>query len=100
MTCPKFSDQELLDRCEADIRSTMAALMRRVSAEFGDLSSLPRSVKTVAVESVTKDFTDYTDTLVSEVIEYTRKRLPEDWEIKADRLDAIADAKREIRAAE
>lgn len=99
MTNPRYSDEEILDRVEADIRSTLASLMARVSGEFGDLTSVPSSTKAVAVESVPKEFTGCIQDLVASV-EFIRERLPSDRDAMLDRIADGRRVARDLAAAE
>lgn len=80
---PVYSDHEILDRVEADIRTTMEHLKARTLAQFGDLQTIPKSKKLV-LEATRIDFEQHTDTLLAEVVRYWRAKLPDETEYRAD----------------
>lgn len=80
---PVYSDHEILDRVEADIRTTMDHLKARTLAQFGDLQTMPRS-KFIVAELTAEEFDMYADTLVHEVVKFWRAKLPEETEFRAD----------------
>lgn len=79
---PVYSDHEILDRVESDIRTTMEHLKARTLAQFGDLQTVP--YRKMLIEETSKDF-DYSlsDTLAN-VVKYTRNAIPEETEFRAD----------------
>ncbi len=75
---PVYSDLELLDRVQADMKTTMSFLKARVLAQYSDLQSIRRV--SVLSEEIAKDFDDYTDTLIDEVVTFVRKKVEAEME--------------------
>jgi len=78
---PTYSDREILDRVEADMKTTISFLKSRVLAQFADLQTVGRSG--VLSEEIAKDFDDYMTDLMADVVDYTRVRIEAAAELQA-----------------
>ncbi len=78
---PTYSDREILDRVEADMKTTISFLKSRVLAQFADLQTVGRSG--VLSEEIAKDFDDYMTDLMADVVDYTRTRIEAAAELQA-----------------
>jgi hypothetical protein len=78
---PTYSDREILDRIEADMKTTISFLKSRVLAQFADLQTVGRSG--VLAEEIAKDFDDYMTDLMADVVDYTRVRIEAAAELQA-----------------
>lgn len=78
---PTYSDREILDSVEADMKTTISFLKSRVLAQFADLQTVGRSG--VLSEEIAKDFDDYMTDLMADVVDYTRVRIEAAAELQA-----------------
>lgn len=86
MPCPIFTDQEILDRIEADVTTTLNFLKARVLAQYGDLQSIRRM--DVHTEEAAKTFDGTLQDLTADVVGHLRKKLPDVAEYRADQITA------------
>lgn len=91
---PTISDAEILDRIEADVKSTLAFLNARVLAMYGDIQTIPRM--DVHAEWTAKLLRDIECDIIADAVSHLRDKIP----TARDRyLDQVA-ADRALAAAE
>lgn len=91
---PTTSDQEILDRIEADVKSTLNFLGARIAAQYGDIQTIPRMQ--IHEEWTAKLLRDIQTDLIADAVSHLRDKIP----TARDRyLDQVA-ADRALAAAE
>lgn len=80
-----WTDREILDRVEQDVRTTLGFLKARTLAAYADVQTVGRGV---IQEEAGKDLDGYLEAILNDVVAHWRAKLPEDDQYRADRIDA------------
>lgn len=74
MINPTISDAEILDRIEADVRSTLQFLGARIAAQYSDIQTIPRM--DVHGEWTAKLIRDIQTDLIADAVSHLRDKIP------------------------
>jgi len=83
---PTISDAEILDRIEADVKSTLNFLGARIAAQYGDIQTIPRMQ--IHAEWTAKLLRDIECDLVADAVSHLRDKIPAARDYRLDQVGA------------
>lgn len=83
---PTISDAEILDRIEADVRSTLQFLGARIAAQYSDIQTIPRM--SVHAEWTAKLIRDIESDLIADAVSHLRDKIPTANDYRLDQVGA------------